>query len=170
MRWWWNLIWLHFHFTQSHRSDDDDENDKPQHQYYYVKQKFVASYEAILPISTSANREDINSEECFEFICVPTIDESGSIDYAEEGDPKIVRRCPTPKCPQGYMIRLQIQKDRNQCAKYVRYDIFSIEKFTRKKIFFICSFCVKIWNSILCFVSLFSLCFFHFTRWWYWLH
>jgi hypothetical protein len=87
----------------------------------------VASYEAILPISTSANREDINSEECFEFICVPTIDESGSIDYAE-GDPKVVRRCPSPKCPQGYMIRLQIQKDRNQCAKYVRYFQFSLKK------------------------------------------
>lgn len=96
---------------------DDDEDDKPQHQYYYVKQKFVASYEAILPISTSANREDINSEECFEFICVPTVDES-STDYAE-GDAKVHRRCPQPKCPQGYMIRLQIQKDANQCAKYV---------------------------------------------------
>jgi hypothetical protein len=100
---------------------DDDEDDKPQHQYYYVKQKFVASYEAILPISTSANREDINSEECFEFICVPTVDESSTdIDYAE-GDPRVHRRCPQPKCPQGYMIRLQIQKDANQCAKYVFY-------------------------------------------------
>lgn len=81
-----------------------------------MKQKYVASYEAILPISTSADRQDINSEECLQFICVPIVDET-SPDYAE-GDTRVVRRCPEPKCPKGYMIRLQIQKDATHCAKY----------------------------------------------------
>lgn len=77
----------------------------------------MASYEAILPISTSANRQDINAEECFEFICVPIVDET-SPDYAEGDTRVLTRRCPEPKCPKGYMIRLQIQKDAVQCAKY----------------------------------------------------
>lgn len=101
--------------TTYYSSEDDD--DRPQHQYYYVKAKYTASYEAILPISTNSQQQDINSEECFEFMCVPLVDEPDP-DYSEE-DKRALARCTEPKCPRGYMIRLQIQKDSNQCAKYV---------------------------------------------------
>lgn len=97
-------------------SDDEEEDDKPQHQYYYIKAKYTASYEAILPISTSKDHQDINSEECFEFMCIPIVDSSETPDYAQENQTKVIR-CPEPKCPRGYMLRLQIQKSTNECAK-----------------------------------------------------
>lgn len=96
--------------------DDDDASDKPQHQYYYIKAKYTASYEAILPISTTKDRQDINSEECFEFMCIPIVDSPESPDYAD-GNRATLIRCPEPKCPRGYMLRLQIQKATNECAK-----------------------------------------------------
>jgi hypothetical protein len=95
--------------------EDDDEDDRPQHQYYYIKAKYQASYEAILPISTNSKQQDINSEECFEFMCVPVVDEPGP--DAPEGEERTLVRCPEPKCPRGYMIRLQIQKTGEECAK-----------------------------------------------------
>ncbi|KAL7040824.1 hypothetical protein ACKWTF_000531 [Chironomus riparius] len=98
-------------------SDDEEEDDKPQHQYYYIKAKYTASYEAILPISTSKDQQDINSEECFEFMCIPIVDSAEIPDYAQENQTKIIR-CPEPKCPRGYMLRLQIQKSANECAKF----------------------------------------------------
>lgn len=96
--------------------DDDEDDDKPQHQFYYVKAKYQASYEAILPISTSAKKQNINAEECFEFMCIPIVDEPDP-DYSSENEKRIVK-CPEPKCPRGYMIRLQLRKDPNECAKY----------------------------------------------------
>lgn len=95
--------------------EDDEEDDKPQHQYYYIKAKYQASYESILPISTNSKQQDINSEECFQFICVPIVAEPDA-DYSDENARNIVR-CPEPKCAQGYMIRLQIQKNSKECAK-----------------------------------------------------
>ena len=96
-------------------SGEEEEDDRPQHQYYYIKAKYTASYEAILPISTSSKQQDVNSEECFEFMCVPVVDEPEP-DYADGTERRAVR-CPEPKCPRGYMIRLQIHKDANECAK-----------------------------------------------------
>lgn len=96
-------------------SEDDDDDDKPQHQYYYIKAKYSASYEAILPISTNSKQQDINSEECFEFMCVPIVAEPEP-DYSEGSERKLIR-CPEPKCPRGFMIRLQIQKNSDECAK-----------------------------------------------------
>lgn len=96
-------------------SSEDDDDDKPQHQYYYIKATYQASYEAILPISTNSKKQDVNSEECFEFMCVPIVDEPDP-DYAD-GHQRTVVRCPEPKCPQGYMIRLQIVKTAAGCAK-----------------------------------------------------
>jgi len=93
---------------------DEDEDDKPQHQYYYIKAKYQASYEAILPISTNSKQQDVNAEECFEFVCLPLVEE-GSEDYVDgRVDPK---KCPEPKCPRGYMIRLSLVKAANECAK-----------------------------------------------------
>lgn len=110
--------------TNTRFSDDEDEDDKPQHQYYYIKAKYQASYEAILPISTSKDRQDINSEECFEFICIPVVD-SGEIppEYGQENQTAI--KCLEPKCPRGYMMKLQIQKTGNECAKYVNETFFT---------------------------------------------
>jgi hypothetical protein len=102
-------------FSDSDENDDEDD-DKPQHQFYYIKAKYQTSYEAILPISTSAKKQNINSEECFEFMCIPIVDEP---DYSNENEERHVR-CPEPKCPRGYMIRLQIRKDPKECAKYER--------------------------------------------------
>lgn len=95
---------------------DDEDDDRPQHQYYYIKAKYSASYEAILPISTSKDKQDINSEECFEFICLPTVSSEETPDYAHENK-TILTRCPEPICPKRYMIKLQIQKSADECAK-----------------------------------------------------
>lgn len=96
-------------------SSEDEDDDRPQHQYYYIKAKYTASYEAILPISTNSKQQDVNSEECLEFMCVPVVDDVEP-DYAGE-NARALARCTEPKCPRGYMIRLQIQKDSDQCAK-----------------------------------------------------
>lgn len=96
-------------------SGEEDDNDRPQHQYYYIKAKYQASYEAILPISTNSKQQDINSEECFEFMCIPVVEDPDP-DYVEApGRTEI--RCPEPKCPTGYMTRLQVVKNANECAK-----------------------------------------------------
>jgi hypothetical protein len=103
--------------TSSRFSDDeDDASDRPQHQYYYIKAKYTASYEAILPIATTKDKQDINAEECFEFMCIPIVDSPEAPDYAVENQTKLIR-CPEPKCPRGYMLRLQLQKTTNECAK-----------------------------------------------------
>jgi hypothetical protein len=97
--------------------DDEDESDKPTvKSYYYIKAKYTASYEAILPISKTGDREDINNEECLEFVCIPlATDSTESPDYAE-GKPAL--KCSEPKCPPGYMTRLlQLIKNANECAK-----------------------------------------------------
>lgn len=96
-------------------SSEDEDDDRPQHQYYYIKAKYTASYEAILPISTNSKQQDVNSEECLEFMCVPVVDDVEP-NYAGE-NARALARCTEPKCPRGYMIRLQIQKDSDQCAK-----------------------------------------------------
>lgn len=72
------------------------------------------SYEAILPISTNSKQQDINSEKCFEFMCIPIVAEPDP-EYAEEIE-RTITRCPEPKCPRGEMIRLQIQKNSKDCA------------------------------------------------------
>lgn len=99
--------------------DDEDEDDKPPvNSYYYIKAKFTASYEAILPISTKGDTQDVNNEECLEFVCIPVVDSSGeSPDYAEGGPPGGAIKCPEPKCPSGYMMKLQLIKTANECAK-----------------------------------------------------
>lgn len=100
------------------RFSDDTENEsdaqipsKPQ--FYYIKANYQASYEAILPISTSARGRDINQEECYRFMCVPTVDDS--LDYAGmEVNPL---SCPEPKCPNGYMIKLEATKSTRPCPQ-----------------------------------------------------
>lgn len=93
-------------------SEDDDD---PQPEFYYIKAKYQASFEAILPISANSKKQGITAEECFEFMCVPIVAEPEP-DYAD-GTKRQLVRCPEPKCPRGYMIRLQIQKNSNECAK-----------------------------------------------------
>jgi hypothetical protein len=93
--------------------DDENEDDKPPvNSYYYIKAKYTASYEAILPISTKGDTQDVNSEECIEFVCIPLVESGEDPDYAE-GPIK----CPEPRCPAGYMMRLQLIKTANECAK-----------------------------------------------------
>lgn len=98
-------------------SGEEEDNDKPQHQYYYIKAKYSMSYEAILPISTNSKQQDINSEECFEFMCVPVVAEPDEPDFAG-GDQRVVTRCPETKCPRGYTIRLQVEKTAAGCDKF----------------------------------------------------
>lgn len=93
----------------------NDDDDPPQQQYYYIKAKYTATYEAMLPISTS-KQDDINSEQCIEFICVPIVHDPTDVDYGDETFNKTTR-CSEPKCPPGYIIRLQILTKPQQCAK-----------------------------------------------------
>lgn len=97
-------------------SDDDDDEKPPVNTYYYIKAKYTASYEAILPISMSGDREDINSEDCIEFMCLPKYETTDSPDYAEMSTERPIR-CSEPKCPKGYMMKLQLIKSANECAK-----------------------------------------------------
>lgn len=95
--------------------DDEDEDDKPPwNSYYYIKAKYTASYEAILPISTKGDTQDVNNEECIEFVCIPLVDSGESPDYVDGGT---IIKCQEPKCPAGYMMRLQLIKTANECAK-----------------------------------------------------
>lgn len=48
-------------------------------------------------------------------MCIPIVDEQEP-DYSEGSERKLVR-CPEPKCPLGYMIRLQLTKTADACAK-----------------------------------------------------
>lgn len=76
-----------------------------------MKAKYAASYEAYLPIS-SIQTDDPMKDKCKEFICIPLVSEP---DYADGEEKRLV--CPEPKCPKGYIIRLEIAKSPNECAK-----------------------------------------------------
>lgn len=93
---------------------DDDDDKPPERSYYYIKAKYTASYEAVLPISTKGDQQDINKEECIEFVCIPVVDSDENPDYVDGG---ALIKCPEPKCPTGYMMRLQLIKTANECAK-----------------------------------------------------
>jgi hypothetical protein len=98
-------------------NDYNEDNDKPQHQYYYIKAKYQASYEAILPISKTQDGEDINSEECFEFMCIPIVEETEGLPENAEEKPRIIKRCPEPKCPPGYTLNLIFVQTKDECAR-----------------------------------------------------
>lgn len=101
----------------SSRFDDEDDDKPPENSYYYIKAKYTASYEAILPISTKNDIQDVGAEECIEFVCLPIVDSEESPDYAEGMPPGALIKCPEPKCPPGYMMRLQLIKTADECAK-----------------------------------------------------
>ena len=96
--------------------DDDDEDESLPSSYYYIKAKYSASFEAILPISM-LNQQGVDNEECIEFVCIPMVEPVEQPDYAEGGFPGIDIKCPEPKCPTGYMMKLQLVKTANECAK-----------------------------------------------------
>lgn len=96
----------------SDSTEDEDDVDIPtKPQFYYIKANYQASYEAILPISTSAKGRDINEEECYRFLCAPIVEDSP--DYFEGGAPN----CPTARCPNGYTIKLQDTKSKRPCPQ-----------------------------------------------------
>lgn len=99
-------------------SEEDDSEDEPptKPQFYYIKAKYQASYEAVLPISTSARGRDINQEECYRFMCIPIVDNSP--DYATENERSFLS-CPDAKCPNGYLIKLQPKKSATSCQRYL---------------------------------------------------
>lgn len=93
-------------------SSKEEDDEVPTHQHYYIKATYSASYEAVLPISTTSKQQDINDEKCLEYMCVPIVTEPDP-----DTDQRIPIKCKEPKCPRGYMLHLEIQKDANQCAK-----------------------------------------------------
>lgn len=99
-------------------SEEDDSEDEPptKPQFYYIKANYQASYEAVLPISTSARGRDINQEECYRFMCIPIVDTSPDY-YTENERPPL--SCPDAKCPNGYLIKFQPKKSATSCQQYL---------------------------------------------------
>ena len=101
-------------FADSEEDSSDSQEPPMKPQFYYIKANYQVSYEAVLPISTSARGQDINQEECYRFMCIPVVDNSP--DYAEQEITFL--SCPDPKCPNGYMIKLQATKSGRKCDQY----------------------------------------------------
>lgn len=102
----------------SSRFDDgDDEEKPPKNTYYYIKAKYTASYEAVLPISMVDGIQEVNSEKCIEFVCLPMVEgEDQTPDYGSESTQRPIR-CIEPKCPKGYIMKLELMKTANECPK-----------------------------------------------------
>lgn len=49
-----------------------------------------------------------------QFACIPI---APDVDYTDEDERRIIK-CPEPKCPKKYLIKLQVAKSPNECAKF----------------------------------------------------
>lgn len=81
-------------------------------QHYYIRAKYTASFEALLPTS---NVDMPSSESCIQFMCVPKVEDE-SPDYGT-GDDRSLTRCKEPFCPKGYEINLLPVKTPNECPQ-----------------------------------------------------
>ena len=95
---------------------DDGEDDVEKLKFYYIKAKYTASYEAVLPVSMTGDQDESNMEKCIEFVCLPMVDgEDLTPDYGSENTVKPI--CLEPKCPKGYIMKLELMKTANECPK-----------------------------------------------------